>query len=111
MTHSCQHQRRRKFASDQPSYSQRTGNNCQLINCRHARRTHFIQRRRIPLVRRESCQCNQLVTVFRVFDGTELEYVPVDLLSLFEFFWVILSELGERLDDTLQDCLLNLTEE
>jgi len=63
------------------------------------------------LVRRESCQCNQLVTVFRVFDGTELEYVPVDLLSLFEFFWVILSELGERLDDTLQDCLLNLTEE
>ena len=63
------------------------------------------------MVCREACQCDQLLTVLRVFNCTELEYVSVDLLGLIELFWLIFGEPCKCLDDTLQDDLLNLTEE
>ena len=63
------------------------------------------------MVCREACQRDQFVTVLRVFNRTELEYVSVDLLSLIKLLWLILRESRECLDDTLQDSLLDLTKE
>lgn len=49
--------------------------------------------------------------MFQVFDCTKLEHVSVDFLGFNKLIRLVFSELGECLDDTLQDCLLDLTEE
>jgi hypothetical protein len=59
----------------------------------------------------ETHQWGQLVAIFRILNDTELEHSAIDLLSLGKIFWLFFGKPCECLDDSLQNRLLDVTEE